>query len=80
MAVKDIRPLKRVENEQMMDALRRELSLEYQARVPEATKAGIEATLKALTKYPGLYNEFVSALTRQILMICSTEQVFQPQQ
>ena len=76
MAVKDIRPLKRVENEQMMDALRRELSLEYQARVPEATKAGIEASLKALTKYPGLYNEFVSALVNRIGLVISKNMIW----
>lgn len=67
--VKDIRRLKSVENDIMLDRLRADLSLNYQHRIPEATKAGIEATLNSLTKYQAHWNEFISALVNRIGLV-----------
>lgn len=76
MAVKDIRPLKRVSNEQMLDIVRGELSLDYQHRIPEATKVGIERTLKALTQFNALRNEFVGALVNRIGLVIAKNTIW----
>lgn len=62
----DIRPLKPTSNEIILDRIRYEGSNDYQRRIPEATKAGVQDTMKALTKYRPLWNEFEAALINRI--------------
>lgn len=65
MAV-DVRPLKPSNNETLLDAIRDDGSPDYQARIPEATKAGIQSTMKALQTFRPLQNEFLDALVNRI--------------
>jgi len=66
MAVKDIRVLKPAPNEFLLDAIRADGSNEYQLRIPEATKAGVQATQKALQSWRPSMNEFQDALVNRI--------------
>lgn len=68
MAV-DLRPLKPVANEAVLDAIRADSSLEYQRRIPLADEAGITETVKALTNHRTHYNEFIDALVNRIGMV-----------
>lgn len=61
-------------NEQVLDAIRYDGSLEYQARVPSATQAGIDATMKAITEYRPNYNEFENAFVNRIGMMYGRSQ------
>jgi len=61
-----VRPLKTVANDNLMDRIRNDASLDYQRRVPDATQAGIQATVKALTEYRPAFNEFVDSLVNRI--------------
>jgi hypothetical protein len=65
----DIRPLKTVPNEQVLDAIRADQSLEYQRRIPSATDAGVNATVNQLTQYRTHYNEFIDSLVNRIGMV-----------
>lgn len=65
MAV-NVNPLKPSSNELMLDAIRKEMSPAYQARVPEATRAGVKETARALMHYRPHMNEFVDALVNRI--------------
>ena len=48
----DIRPFKQgISNEDVLDSIRKNASPDYQRRIPEATKAGVEAVLRNLTEY-----------------------------
>ena len=70
MATKNIRRLKPTNNELFLDAIRNEYgSPEYQARIPEATKAGIADTVSALNKFTPLRNEFIDALVNRIAIV-----------
>jgi len=66
MATKDIAPLKETSNAAILDAIRADSSLDYQRRIPEATKAGVQETVKQLTNHRTMYNEFLDALVNRI--------------
>lgn len=66
MPTKNITPLVRNGNEQIVDAIRNGASLDYQRRIPSATQAGIQETLKNLVEYRAGWNEFVDALVNRI--------------
>lgn len=67
MPVKNIKRLKPSPNEYFLDAIRNDYgSPEYQKRIPEATKAGIKATVEALNTFTAQRNEFVDALVNRI--------------
>lgn len=53
-------------NEQIVDAIRYESTSDYQARIPAATKADIQETLRALNNYTPAWNEFVNALINKV--------------
>lgn len=61
-----INPLKPVNNVQMLDAIRADASSDYQRRIPPATQAGLQATVKALQTFRPSYNEFLDALVNRI--------------
>lgn len=61
-----INPLKPVTNVQLLDAIRADASSDYQRRIPAATQAGVQATVKALTAFRPSYNEFLDALVNRI--------------
>lgn len=53
-------------NVDMLNAIRNEASTAYQSRVPEATKANVQAVGRLLTKYRPLRNEALDSLVNQI--------------
>lgn len=53
-------------NVDLLEAIRYEASSEYQRRIPDATKAGVQAQLTELMKYTPNWNEFVGALVNKI--------------
>lgn len=53
-------------NWKVMQAIRNVASDEYRRRVPEATQADIQASIKGLTDYPGNWNEFVSQIINKV--------------
>lgn len=66
MVDKRIAVLKDKSNVAIADRIRNNASMEYRNRIPEATQAGIEATLEALVSYRPHWNEFVDALVNRI--------------
>jgi hypothetical protein len=69
MATKTIRTLKDTSNAAVLNTIRENASLEYQRRIPEATKANQKRLAKAILEYGPARNEFVSALVNQIGLI-----------
>lgn len=69
MAVKDIRPLKPTPNWELLNRIKNDASPDYQARIPNATKNGIQDTVANLTKYRTHYNEFLDSLVNRIGLV-----------
>jgi len=65
----DVKTLKPTSNELVLDRIRNKNSPEYQARVPMATQAGVQATMKALMEYRPARNEFIDALVNRIGLV-----------
>ena len=66
----DIRPFKvDTSNVDIMNAIRRNASSEYQRRIPEATKASVQENLQNLIDYRPSWNEFVEALINRIGLV-----------
>jgi len=63
-----VRTLKPTTNEILLDRIRDDASPAYQARIPEATKAGVQTTLKSLQTYRPQNNEFIDALVNKIAL------------
>lgn len=61
--------LKDVPNQDILNAIRNEGTMEYQARIPEATKGNIQDTLENLSRYRPQMNQFISAFVNQIGLI-----------
>ena len=55
-----------MDNIQILNAIRTTSSLEYQNRIPTATKTNLETVIESITTYPTAKNEFVSALTNLV--------------
>src|SRR5690349_838319 len=62
----DVGVLKPTSNEITLDRIRKGMSPDYQSRIPEATKAGVQATMKALMGYRPARNQFIDALVNRI--------------
>ena len=58
--------LKDTDTATVMNAVRSSLSLDYQSRVPKATKANISQTINNLADNRPLWNEFISALVNRV--------------
>lgn len=68
MAVDELVRLKPTANDILLDRIRDDASPDYLARIPEATKAGVQATLRALQTYRPQQNEFIDALVNKIAL------------
>jgi hypothetical protein len=68
MATKNVAPLKDMSNAEFLDKVWQDSSSDYQARIPEATKAGVQATQRALQTagYRPQLNEFQDALVNRV--------------
>ena len=53
-------------NIEIMNAVRTSATLEYQSRIPTATKENIKEVAELVTTYPNTKNEFASALTNLV--------------
>lgn len=66
----DVRPFKQgTSNADILDSIWKNASPDYQRRVPEATKAGVQDVLRNLTEYRAGWNEFVEALVNRIGLV-----------
>mgnify|MGYP003575111073 CR=1 FL=1 len=68
MTVLDVKTLKPTANEILLDKIRDDASPDYQARIPSATQAGVQATMKALQTYRPQMNEFIDAMVNKIAL------------
>jgi len=68
MTVLDVKTFKPTSNELLLDQIRDDASPDYQARIPEATVAGVQATMKALQTYRPQQNEFIDALVNKVAL------------
>lgn len=66
MPTKEYGKLRDSNNVALLNNIRTNAGLEYQRRIPEATKGNIREVLANLTKYRPLWNEFESALVNRI--------------
>ena len=57
MPTKIVRPLKDVDNTALLNAIRRDASLEYRQRVPETTDGKIQKTIESIMEFQGIKNE-----------------------
>jgi hypothetical protein len=53
-------------NADLLNAIRRNASPEYQSRIPEATQGNVQDTISNLNKFRAMKNEFVDALVNRI--------------
>lgn len=53
-------------NAELMSLIRQTASEEFNSRIPTDIKTNIEATINAITTYPTVKNEFISALTNVV--------------
>lgn len=65
----DVGVLKPTSNEITLDRIRKRASPDYQARIPEATQAGVQAAMRALMDYRPARNEFIDALVNRIGLV-----------
>lgn len=68
MAV-EVKSLKPTSNEITLDRIRNRASSDYRARIPEATQAGVQATMQKLMEYRPMRNEFIDALVNRIGLV-----------
>lgn len=58
--------MSKVENKDMLNAIRNEASLEYQNNIPEATGLNDLQIFRALESFPTAKNEFINSLTNRV--------------
>jgi hypothetical protein len=66
MAVTSIPTYKPSTNATLLNALRSGMSPDYQSRIPNVTKANIQASIETLMTVPVLRNEFIDAMVNKI--------------
>ena len=66
MPTKIVRPLKDVDNTALLNAIRRDASLEYRQRVPEITDGKIQKTIESIMEFQGIKNEMLDSLINRI--------------
>ena len=74
MPTKDILPLKNTNNAAILNAIRYDASLGYQNRIPTATQASIQDTVKNLVSFRPAWNEFIDALVNRIGLVLAKNQ------
>lgn len=72
----EVKTLKPMPNEEFLNRMRSDMSMEYQNRVPEATKANVKATMELLSDNRPLYNEFVDALVNRIGLVIGRGMIY----
>lgn len=66
----DVRPFKpTVDNVDIMNAVRKNATVDYQRRIPEATKANVQQTVQGLLSNRPSMNEFIDVLVNRIGMV-----------
>ena len=70
MPTKIVRPLKDVDNTALLNAIRRDASLEYRQRVPEITDGKIQKTIESIMEFQGIKNEMLDSLINRIGREC----------
>jgi hypothetical protein len=73
----DIRPLKDVDNTDIINAIRNDASSDYRKRVPEATQARLQDNLQHLIDYRPAWNEFVESLINRIGLVIAKNTTWQ---
>jgi hypothetical protein len=58
-----------MDNAAFLDAVRADASMEYRSRIPSATVAGVQETVRSLMKFRPMYNEFIDALVNRIGLV-----------
>jgi len=74
---KIVAPLKETSNAYLLDAVRNGSSLEYQHRIPSATKAGVATVADALTEYRPRMNEFLDGLVNRIGLVLAKNTIWE---
>jgi hypothetical protein len=64
--VLDVRPFRNPNNVDILNAIRKNSTVDYQKRIPAATKANIQDTVNNLLNYRPQMNEFIDALVNRI--------------
>jgi hypothetical protein len=59
-------------NEDLLNMLRRNMSSDYRARIPEATQANMRDQLRGIMDYDANRNEFINALVNRIGLVIAT--------
>lgn len=62
-----LRPLSELSNAQMLNIIRNESSPAYQSRIPAATQASVERTMRNIMNFTATKNEFYSTLVNRIM-------------
>lgn len=62
----DVRPFRNPNNVDILNAIRKNSTTDYQRRIPAATKANVQDTINALLNYRPQMNEFVDSLVNRI--------------
>lgn len=67
MVVMDIKPFNPdTPNHKVINAIRHEATPDFQSRIPAATQADVQETLRQLQNYRPAWNEFVSAIVNKV--------------
>lgn len=69
MPTLDVRELKEYDNTDLLAAIHRNASPDYQRRIPEPTKVGLQENLQNLASYRPAWNEFLDALINRIGLV-----------
>jgi len=77
MAVNSIPTYKPSTNAQILNAIRADASSQYQARIPNVTKANIQSSIETLMTIPVLRNEFIDALVNRIGLVIFKSKIWQ---
>lgn len=65
----DVRPFKSPNNTDILNAIRKNASSDYQRRIPAADKANIQDTIRTLLSWDPARNELIDALVNQIGLV-----------
>lgn len=64
----DIKPFRPTNNANILNAIRKNASLDYRSRIPQATQANVQDVVRNLSEYRPQMNEFIDALVNRIGM------------
>jgi len=76
MPTLDNRPFNYPDNFDILDAIKKNATLDYQRRIPDATKGNIDATVNALINNRPSMNEFIDSLVNRIGMVVARSNIW----